>query len=98
MAELSFDNNTLSLKGDITFQTATACYESGLAHFQKGRALVVDFSGIEKVDSSALAVLLAWLKEAKIREVALSYRALPASLKQLAALCELTMVFNTLYT
>ncbi|MNT86476.1 hypothetical protein D3C72_2267710 [compost metagenome] len=46
----------------------------------------VDCTGLVQVDSSAVAVLLAWHRAAAARNLALSLRAVPAQLSQLASL------------
>jgi phospholipid transport system transporter-binding protein len=47
---------------------------------------IIDLSGVTEVDSSALALLLAWLRRAKARGIKVELRALPASLLALARL------------
>jgi phospholipid transport system transporter-binding protein len=46
----------------------------------------VDLAEVGELDSSALALLLAWLREAKRRDRALEFRNLPQGLTTIAAL------------
>ena len=74
--------SVVKLEGALTLETAAACLGRGLP----AGNLVFDFSGVTRVDSSALALLLAWLRRAKVRGSAVELRALPDPLLALARL------------
>jgi phospholipid transport system transporter-binding protein len=69
--------------GTLTFDTATAVLAAGLARIEAG-ATRVDCAPLERFDSSALAVLLAWRRAARARRVELQISHLPAGLVSLA--------------
>jgi phospholipid transport system transporter-binding protein len=48
--------------------------------------LEIDFSGIEKVDSSAVSLMLVWLREAQRNMVSVSFVNVPDNLLSLAKL------------
>jgi phospholipid transport system transporter-binding protein len=48
--------------------------------------VAIDFSGVTGVDSSAVALLLEWRREAEARKVALEFENLPPNLLALAEL------------
>jgi phospholipid transport system transporter-binding protein len=73
----------MKLEGALTLETVTACLERDLP---VGSVVVFDFGGVTRVDSSALALLLAWLRRAKVRGSAVELRALPEPLLALARL------------
>ena len=50
-----------------------------------GAAQIFDLSAVTEVDSAGLAVMFAWLREAKSRNVELTFCNLPKSLNSLAA-------------
>jgi phospholipid transport system transporter-binding protein len=50
------------------------------------RAGVVDLEGVVRVDSAAVAVLLAWKRRAGVEGVALQFAGLPPSMQSLALL------------
>ena len=58
------------------------------AHGQRARAgaQAVDLAGVTELDSSLLAMLLAWLREAKSAERALRFENVPEGLLTLARL------------
>ncbi len=67
----------------LTFDTAKAVLEAGLARIAAG-ATRVDCAPLERFDSSALAVLLAWRRAAQARRIDLTITQLPAGLVSLA--------------
>jgi phospholipid transport system transporter-binding protein len=78
MAELL----VVALEGELTLDTVAAFFNRALP----AGGVVFDFSGVTRVDSSALALLLAWLRRLKARGSAVELRALPESLLTLARL------------
>jgi phospholipid transport system transporter-binding protein len=52
------------------------------------RAVTVDASALEKVDSATLALLLAWVAHARERGIALRFPVVPDGLRALARLCD----------
>lgn len=75
----------LSLGTSLTNQNAAIVLRDGLARVAEGE-VQVDCAGLTQVDSSAVAVLLAWNRAAAARNLALSLRGVPAQLSQLASL------------
>lgn len=75
----------LALQGPITMATTAALVARGreLAH---AGDLIVDFSAAGECDSSALALLLDWMRTARAAGHRVTMRALPAALVSLAAL------------
>jgi phospholipid transport system transporter-binding protein len=67
----------------LTFDTATAVLKAGLARIAAG-ATQVDCAPLERFDSSALAVLLAWRRAARKQQAELRISNLPAGLVSLA--------------
>jgi phospholipid transport system transporter-binding protein len=72
----------VELEGALTLETVAACFERSLP----AGDVVLDFSGVTRVDSSALALLLAWVRHLKARGSKVELRALPESLLTLARL------------
>ncbi|MDR1367723.1 MAG: STAS domain-containing protein, partial [Candidatus Accumulibacter sp.] len=62
-------------------------FEAGIGFLRPGAGtLTYDFSSVEEVDSSALAVLFRWLRVARERGVTVRVAALPEGMRSLAAL------------
>jgi phospholipid transport system transporter-binding protein len=75
----------LSTGTSLTNQNAAAVLRDGLARVAQGE-VEVDCTALTQVDSSAVAVLLAWHRAAVARGQALALRGVPAQLSQLASL------------
>ncbi|MDQ0141484.1 STAS domain-containing protein [Cupriavidus necator] len=75
----------LSPGTSLTNQNAAAVLRDGLARVAQGD-VAVDCTGLAQVDSSAVAVLLAWHRAAVARGQALTLRGVPTQLAQLAGL------------
>lgn len=76
------DNPPLEL---LTFDTARAALERGLAALRTGQT-VFDLDKLKLADSSGVAVLLAMQRAARKAGLTVSFINLPVSLKSLAAL------------
>ncbi len=81
----------LSLSGPLTVATAGDLAGEGLAHVSAGD-VVVDLSGVTQVDSAALALLLSWVRAARIAGHRLSIDQPPAALVSLASLYDVDSI------
>lgn len=80
---------SLQVSGDVTMATVSALFKEGLKLSQNGEAgtnLIVDFTQLGKVDSSAVSLMLAWLREAQRGNVSLKFANVPENLISLANL------------
>ena len=69
----------------MTNDNATALLEAGLAAIRGGDA-TIDLGSVRQVDSAAVALLLAWQREAQARGGRVSFVNPPAGLTSLASL------------
>jgi phospholipid transport system transporter-binding protein len=77
----------------ITMQNAPAALAAGESALEAGER-VFDFSGLEKADSSALAVCLAWMRGAQKRNLIIDFTHLPPALEQLAGVYGVTELLH----
>lgn len=82
---ISYQEGRLSVSGQLTMDTVPALYQQGLQHLNQ-TALVLDFSKVESADSSAVSMLLGWMRAAKQNGCAVSVVDLPGSMLSLAGL------------
>jgi phospholipid transport system transporter-binding protein len=82
---ISQDGDNYRVQGRITIDNARTLLADGLRQFSKD-GLVVDLSQLEEVDSSAVSLLLEWLREAQRNQRKLRFTNLPDNLKSLATL------------
>lgn len=79
------EGDQVHVSGRLTMETATALFKSGLQPNGQA-ALVVDMSGVEAVDSAAVSLMLAWLREARHNGIGLTFSNIPDNLLSLAHL------------
>ena len=77
-------NPMLSL-GALTFETANAALEQGVAAIRAGET-VFDLAGVRAADSSGVALLLAWQRRARDAGQKLTFINVPANIDALANL------------
>ncbi len=86
MAYISVINSTWQLKGDFIVESASTILEESAAIPMESTALDIDFSGVSNVDTTALALILAWQRRAKEEYCRINFRNMPKSLASLATL------------
>ena len=77
------DGETLVLEGPVTLTNVAGVLDDGYAQIRAG-AVKVDLAGVTELDSSLLAMLLAWLREARQLGRPLEIAHLPEGLATLA--------------
>jgi phospholipid transport system transporter-binding protein len=79
------EGGRLHVGGPLTMANAGGLLEAGRSALQAGE-LVIDFAGVEEVDSTALAVMLGWLRAAEILRSTLKFDHIPPAVESLAEL------------
>lgn len=79
------EDDLYRVDGPITMANVKAVMDEGLRQF-RGEAVKVDLSGVEEVDSSAVSLLLQWLRDGRRQGRKLQFLGLPANLSSLAKL------------
>lgn len=77
------EGNLLHVSGALTMETVAALRDLDVSA-DASSPWVIDLAKVETVDSAAVGLLLAWLRQAQERGVTLSYKNLPANLTSLA--------------
>ncbi|GAB4128341.1 MAG: hypothetical protein Fur0040_11240 [Sideroxydans sp.] len=85
------NGNTLRVSGPLTLETVAAHRALGLG---AGSQTVVDLSAVSDVDSSAVSLLLSWLRQAQTVHAEVSIRHLPANLRSLIDLYGLSDILD----
>ncbi|MBF8223046.1 MULTISPECIES: STAS domain-containing protein [Halomonadaceae] len=65
---LSAEENRLRVAGDVDFEVAASLAAAGsdwLAGLAPGTRVVIDLSGVDRVSSAALSMLLQWLRDSR---------------------------------
>jgi phospholipid transport system transporter-binding protein len=79
------EGNRLLLDGAVTVGTVPTLLDEGAVQLRDG-VEIVDFAGVTEVDSAALALALAWLREARAAGGAIRFANLPRAMENLARL------------
>ena len=79
------EDNRLRVKGNLLMGTVPALFAEGLQYLNREN-LVLDFAQVEIADSSAVSLLLGWLRVAQQNKRELQIENLPESLVNLAGL------------
>ncbi len=77
--------------------TVSALLKEGLMHQKNSSsntALEIDFAQLDKVDSSAVSLMLAWLREAQRNNVTIRFANVPANLMSLSKLYGVSELLN----
>jgi phospholipid transport system transporter-binding protein len=79
-------SNVVRVSGRLTIETAADWFSKGVSIQNNSRELVVDLAQVEAVDSSAVSLMLVWLRAAQSKNVKLSFINTPENLLSLASL------------
>ena len=79
------DGPRITVSGPVTLANAAAVLAEGRQHLADG-ARTVDFGEVTEMDSAALALALAWLREARAAKREVTFANLPEALRTLAKL------------
>lgn len=82
---INFAEGRLHVSGALTMDTVPALYAQGLPHLNQD-GLVLDFAQVETADSSAVSMLLGWMRVAKQNKREVHIANLPSSMLSLAGL------------
>ncbi len=79
------EGRRILVSGPVTLANVAAILAEGRRHLEEG-VRTVDLSEVSEMDSSLLAAMLAWLRDAKSRDRQLTFANLPESLQTIARL------------
>jgi|688.fasta_scaffold594230_2 phospholipid transport system transporter-binding protein len=85
--------------GQINFDTVTRLFNQGVELFNGFEQVELDFTHVSHVDSSAITLLLNWLRFAKQTKKKFIFHNLPGQLLEIANVCEvMPFLENHIYT
>src|SRR5262245_2614202 len=80
--------NGFKILGLMNFETVMHLYQQGTLLFGPYEKIQLDFAEVVHADSSAIALLLNWLRFAKVRRKLFVFNNLPGQLLEIANVCE----------
>lgn len=92
--QISVNEDQVSLSGDLNYTTVVSALNENVfgVNASASQAISVDFSEVVNVDSSALALMVHWLREAKKRNLIVEFNHTPPKLIALAEMSNLDEV------
>lgn len=82
------DGVTMRLEGDLTHREVTRLWRSSRDWQRHGMPAAIDLTAVDRCDSSALALLLDWKRQALAAGRSLDFHGVPRMLSTLALLSE----------
>lgn len=79
------DQHRMTLDGPVTLANVALVAEEGRRHLEDG-VNIVDLGKVTEMDSALLALLLTWLRDARSRQLELSFANVPVPLQTIARL------------
>lgn len=90
VASVQAENGVLRVRGALDFSTVAALWTQALPLFEGvSDACQLDMSGVDRVDSAGVALLLEWMRLARTRDVTFTITGAPPAMKDLIRLADL---------
>ena len=70
-----------AIEGDLDFQSVAALWQQARRSFRQQPALRIDLAGVNRSDSSGVALLVDWLRQARERGQDLQFVNIPAQMQ-----------------
>ena len=80
------------LSGELTKKNAGSVLDAGMAALSSGQ-MAFDLAALERVDSSAVAVMVAWQRQATAKQQSIAFHDIPPALQSLISLYGLSEQF-----
>lgn len=84
----------LAVQGEMSFATVSDLLAQSHELFLGQEMLDIDLSEVSYADSAGLALLIEWLRTAKLNNQKIKYLSMPMQLKALAEISEIESFFN----
>ncbi|MGB0360555.1 MAG: STAS domain-containing protein [Endozoicomonas sp.] len=97
MSIIKVESGKFELSGEITFDSSPSIVTKGEKVLADDDAehWEVDLTNVQRVDSSALSVLFAWIRLAQKHKKVICFSNIPNELDALATVCGLNNVINS---
>jgi phospholipid transport system transporter-binding protein len=78
------DSQTYQVSGELTLEMARLVKEDTDKRFANAPALNIDLANVSRADSAGLALLVAWMRQAKESDKVISFHHVPAQMLAIA--------------
>jgi anti-anti-sigma factor len=94
---LNEKNLTLEVNGSIHFDNVVHVLTQSQSLLQQLVALKIDLKGLVHCDSSAIALLIAWVRDAKKQHKSIQFLNMPKFMQAILTVCDLESVLPILW-
>lgn len=82
-----FEAGHFKMTGVLDFETVPAILQQSQALFSACDSLDIDFSAITRSNSAGLALLIEWMRNARVNNQPIAFHHLPEQMQEIAKLC-----------
>lgn len=84
-SQLKSSDGSVTLNGELVFDTVPGLLADSRSLFDsEGRAVAFDLKGVTRADSAGLALLIEWLRWARVRSKSVSFINVPSQMLAIA--------------
>ncbi|MDX1824099.1 MAG: STAS domain-containing protein [Thiohalomonadales bacterium] len=84
------NSNHFMVEGELNLMTVPALLQAMIDRLPaNGSEAHIDLAGVTRTDSAGLALLVEWLRQARVREIRLQFHNLPSQLRDIARISDL---------
>lgn len=94
ISEKNPDTAVFSLSGIVDFDSIMLLNEKAIKLFPKYKNITIDLSGVTRINSAGLALLLEWNRLALLEDRNLEIKGAPEILLKIARLCEIDEILS----
>ena len=80
---MNMSTSTQTVTGALTFETVPGLYRNSASWFAGTGELILDLAQVERADSAGLALLIEWLRRARVANRTLRFANIPAPVQTL---------------
>lgn len=83
--EIILEKDKLLLRGSLNFSNVSFALAKSHAYFDKSPQLMIDLLHVKKSNSAAIALIIEWIKLAKVKNKSIHFYHIPDELLSIAA-------------
>jgi phospholipid transport system transporter-binding protein len=75
------------LAGELNLESVPALYSEAVGRFATAPPKVVDLQKVTRIDSAGVALIIDWIRRARLRNQSIQFRNVPRQMQSIAQLC-----------
>ncbi|MDR3477583.1 MAG: STAS domain-containing protein [Gammaproteobacteria bacterium] len=94
-ATIQYQDDSLVVTGELNFRTAVSLWQESLPLIKQYPDLHFDFSAVKSSNSAGLALILEWIKYAKLAKKSIRFSHIPTQLHSIIAVAGLKQMLSS---